>query len=1825
MPIRSQTYDVDASLMLQGKLYSESNGTVYAYLEYYDPAKGFIPSEARKNLDRISIYDPASYNTGNVEIYPLNATRSWGPEHIGETWWNLASVRYYDYEISDNAYRWQNWGQIAPGTSVDVYEWVESPVAPDMWATYVASGTSFVQYGYNYTPTGFVLNSSDPAYTTLTEYNAANQPITRYYFWVANATTLPLPPNRAVTTLQISNLIKSPTSYGVRWYAAIDSRTILVSGVGKYLSGNDTVLSLLYTHQENNQVDYKQYDLLRPNDPASLPSDFFWTKLKDSLTGKDGQDENVPDPYLSDIMRYGTLIRPRQSWFKYRTVAAETYVAEANKLLGTILLVPDINRSNWIKYFDTAEAPPSADYTVGTISSRNALAGIILTGSTVLVLGGADTNNLWKLYQYQYNGGNYIWTELSVQAYNTPNYWYYVDWYLVDSGVTSLTIPKYVVQTENEKDQYAGVNGTLVKVLNRGDGYWAMYKWVGSTLGAWVTVGYQNGTIQISTGVYDGSLNTMLFGTTPFDSTGFDIFPHVEFASMIDGLVYAIFDNPNPAIPGESVYLNQLFFAMINYVLVEQGFVDWLFKTSFIYLRGFKLPLSTSQLYQPDYSDALLAYLNEVKPYHAKVRAFVTQRTWQDNATVYTTDFDNEATGNTSNLAWQQNYQNNPDLIRTLKISLLFDRIASNSVGWDSKTWSVKGWEFENNTYGQPTWGAFTRIRDFYAPTADMIRKDDPNLIPNSDYRGIIMDALGFRFGPGWDYMPWDSPTGFDANQSSFNNYIDVIVQGGVAPVYDKFYGTGTKRTFQLSNIPQSPQTPVVWSDGVLRQYGVDWVIPNWVTGLLLANGGSGYAIGDKLYLAIEPSVAPSTLTVLEVDVNGAILSVALDSSGSYDLFPNGPVRVEYQPYTSGTGIDAMFQPIWGGSTLVFYDAPLSNAAPNVFVLYVGTTFVPAPTGPIDIINDGNQFIQPYVDEDHPEELYKFQIPSSLRIDTYQQASGGSPVIYMRIFKPDGVRDHFPLGIQPMDQSAVIAQLDGRMLTYGLEYDYVINWASNTLVFMEPPVGTSLQLLTISVGGTGTGMQTVVPVSAGIGYQPGDIVTLAGGQSVNYDSARIQVLTVQAVNVAIVSGGIGYSIGDILILANDYQSSETYPVQLTVSNVAVNTGSITAVNLVQLGQYTFTPETFSYETSGSGSGANIAVAWGIDTISVAAPGIYSVRPTQPIAQYSTSGTGTGASFNALFDHQVSQNTFVGDGVNTDFVIASAVPNNDANLLFVTQDGLVLNSSNSDITVNGRVITITPTPSANSTISITLFESTNFSIVQDQEIQLQTGVYVYQLTSPPISTMPPYISTTVAKDGSYLRGPNMDIYLADGYTNSFYAAYVPANLSYLLVYAGDYLQTYLTDYIISGNEILFFVSPVADALVSIVLVDPNIGYDYQIINNYIEFQVSPPIGWGSGAWNNYYGWSPLDPRPTSGQYLKFISYSQDVSYDFRAQSLPGPCYPIVPGNTNGTFVLIDQPYDDSTLMVWINGTMQTLLYDYRLSTVSSVPGWDITGYNIYGWNTEYSGEKAIVFAPNVVVESGDLVTAQYMSALPERAAIAWRTILSDAYQTSTAIADANKTFTLNDVTVYSTSIEVADITVLPQPTATLPGTVWIGDERIDYWIVSEAPTTNLPNRGFLEQLIRGTFNTPVGNVSVLYDTIFYDGDGITTLFPTASGTQPAGGNVVVSIGSAVQVDTAINPEVGTFTIVDNPPGEPAGVYVSFVDPPVVGWRNIRLASPRLEVQINSPISHPIGSTVISAGDQQTIQGGYNWISAPHGLQYSSSTLAQFLLEHPGTRT
>jgi hypothetical protein len=65
--------------------------------------------------------------------------------------------------------------------------------------------------------------------------------------------------------------------------------------------------------------------------------------------------------------------------------------------------------------------------------------------------------------------------------------------------------------------------------------------------------------------------------------------------------------------------------------------------------------------------------------------------------------------------------------------------------------------------------------------------------------------------------------------------------------------------------------------------------------------------------------------------------------------------------------------------------------------------------------------------------------------------------------------------------------------------------------------------------------------------------------------------------------------------------------------------------------------------------------------------------------------------------------------------------------------------------------------------------------------------------------------------------------------------------------------------------------------------------------------------------------------------------------------------------------------------------------------------------------------------------------------------------------------------------------------------------------------------------------------------------------------------------------------------------------------------------VRLATPRAEVKFGSSISHVVGEPVLDASVNLAIPGGYRWAAEANGLQYSKSSMAKFLQDHPGTRS
>ena len=1892
---RAETYKVNTSLMLGAKVYSQTTHNILVVLSYFDPAKGIIPGIADVGLDFKSASDPAKYNKGDPTLYPLNANSAWESEHVGYTWWDLSTVRYIDYEIGSDSYRWKNWGKIAPGTTVDVYEWVRSPVSPSNWAGYISTGKGFAQYGINYAPSGTVRNVSNPAWTQTVEYDSQGNAATWYYFWVKNATTLPLPSDRNLTTLEISNTIANPSAYGISWYAAIDANNIIVSNIGTYLNGANSVMQLLYTQKANNGNDHKQWTLVRSGDPSSTIDNYFWNKLHDSLVGFDGMGNTVPDLNLSLAQRYGTLIRPRQSWFVNQQMAGKIYVDTVNTLLSNIAIVESQTVSNWEYFFNQQEQIPtdsgSYDFVVNTIGERNNITA--KDGQTVLVMPNIDTGYLWVIYQWNYN--SQVWIPIRIQEYNTTAYWDYVDYYDTAAGISNSTIPSTTVATEKDLLNLSVTTGTVVEVANNGANHWEWWQWNGTI---WTQVALQAGTIQLLPSLYDGTgSNINDFNQGGFDSQlGFDINPSIEFSNIINGIRYAIFGSSTSS---NTIELNQIFFAMINYVLSEQGFVDWIVKTSYIVLEGFNNPIYTGELYKSDNIDDLLSYINEIKPYRTKIRQFISSRSMTDNVSVQVTDFDLPVTdgltldiadptdaniiATTSSLqAWYNNYQTNPNLIRTIKTKILFDRVASLSKGWDTVGYNSLGWQYEGGA--TPGYGAWDRIQQYYNPTVGMIPKDSDQLISGTAYKGVILSGLGFNVDLGWQMSPWDNQIGWSGNENNFNNYLDLIISGGVNPIYDSFFGDGSKVAFNLSKVALDVPNTAVWSDNILRVYGQDWIIPNWLTLPNIILGGSNYLVGEILVLDFTPAVAPAKVLVTAVDGTGAITALSIADKGNYDIVPSGTVGLVYPPNRLGMGGGATIQPIWGGRTLVFKHAPSASITNNIFVLFSGETFEPAPTGDFDIIFDGYHFIQPDVAEDHAEELYTTNLTSSMRIDVYTEQASGHPIVYTRTYVADGIRDTFDLGIRPQDQSSVLVSLDGVMMTFGIGNDYVINFSTNKVVFIHPPGSGTIQIVTIGTGGAGLDMAEPYVVYSGTDYAVGDFVTLSGGVGT---FANVEVTSVQVsdsyyhqgweivawdtspwsytggIPAAIANSGNNYVVGDELILVNDGNTVVTTRAMLTVASTNILTGGIVSLTLSEPGNYIVPPATQIFETTGKGVGANIAIAWGASTLSIENHGYYFVRPLEPVSQLTTTGDGFNLTVDATYTTKQGSAVFKGDGITNAFTVTFAITTLDN--IMVTVDGVVIPKTNMSLVGQTTVVLATP-PASNSTIVITSFNTGFFSVVNDQAFTVAPGVQHYQLNVIPGSSLPPYNSILVLQNGLALKPPPMNNYIGNG-TQTVYSMDFAPDTSDLFVYVDNILLTYAVDYAVSNYDVIFVVPPPAQAKITVVYVNLTYGFDFDITGSDIFL-----------------------PTVQAGDNIRIITFTEDYSYGWVADAFNQHGWEIAMWDStnwsydggapahylgNGAYQLSQVTNDPDSMMVFVDGELQSMMWNYSFenkdTVIASVANVSSMSGNVYLTTlsnvaslsvgmmvesvaipadtyiqgiqvghtsiiklsqpaldtdlttlTAHTQASVISFNPEYAPAITSNIVVAYTTFLPNEPPIAWRTLIGDnGNTTSTAIDNNRKTSILNNVYVYSNEIEIANITAI----GAAPGAIWIDNELITYQTLLPAPTVNYPNRGIIGELSRGVGVTSYSPMSV-YDTLYYYGDGVNRYFPAGSATYPLAETVYVD--GVVQINSAFDPAQGTYvsTTVGIPVELPPGRYIVFneanVPPP--GWRNVRIVALNADFNNNAPV-HVSAADVIDASINVAIPGGYQWEPAINGLQHSKSKQARFLLDHSGTRS
>ena len=604
--LRSQGTRVDVSQINRVALYNKKQGEVSVFLDYIDPAKGKIAGVAQGELSYVSHADPALYNN------------QWNYKYKNRLWWDTSTVHYLNAEQGNIDFRTNYWGEAFPGSSIDVYEWIESPTPPSQ---YTGEGTVKDATAFN------IAN----VYDSRTD---STQP--RYYFWVKDIQSVPTEAAfRTISSDSVRSLIEDPKAAGLPHAAFLDNDAVALYNCKQYFADKDTVLSINYDVVRNEGILHSEFELYgRGNTDQAIPKRMY-TKLVDSLAGSDSIGNIVPDPFLSEIEKYGVLTQPRQGLFVNRAAALKVLTQYTN----SILIKAPFARNSSLKNLLSSENIPTVnsgeyDISVDTVQERDFLNTLILTtGYKVLVLEDENSSDYWTIYTLQTDKS---WLLTNIQGYNTADYWNYATYY--DTGYDSTTVPAFQVTSEaNLLTLTTAVTGDVAKVTSNDEGNFSFFA---KTDTGWDEVIIERGTFQFNASMYSFSTGNNNFEVTGFDNDGFDFgafdkVPAQEIRQIVDALKNDVF------IGDYEINMNELFFRLMEYALNENNFSqDWLFKTSFITVAHKIRSLDQYNTFKFDNTDFIEDFINEVKPYKTKIREYVSKYDKTDLFQGDTTDFD---------------------------------------------------------------------------------------------------------------------------------------------------------------------------------------------------------------------------------------------------------------------------------------------------------------------------------------------------------------------------------------------------------------------------------------------------------------------------------------------------------------------------------------------------------------------------------------------------------------------------------------------------------------------------------------------------------------------------------------------------------------------------------------------------------------------------------------------------------------------------------------------------------------------------------------------------------------------------------------------------------------------------------------------------------------------------------------------------------------------------------------------------------------------------------------------------------------------------------
>jgi hypothetical protein len=630
--IRQQTPVVDIDLLNSVFMYDRFLGSSKQYFDFFDPLQGRVLGAVRQNLDFIGAIDPAAYNVGPVNNYG----DAWTQARVGQIWWNTTNTRFIDPNQDDIVYASRRWGQLFPGSRVEVFQWISSTVPP---AQYTGPGTARD------------INS----YSVTSNIDAQGLFQTTYFFWVTGVRTVDRAARKTLSVDTITRYIEAPRSSGIAYIAPINASTIAIYNGLPFIQAEDTVLHVEYDQQRNQDAVHLEYQLIPQGRGDGFLTDSLYRKLQDSFCGVDIAGNLVPDPFLPPSELYGVQFRPRQSLFANRFLALENYLVAANRVMATLPLA----ETRRFPLLDSEEPEPAAGS--GAWNKRVAndvelsyqdLAQVPI-GYLYLVQSDATNDGLWTIYEVQAGmaSGSRILALVRVQNYDTKRYWSFIDWYA--PGYDPLTVISAEVATFSDLETITVAPGSSVKVTANAQGKFEIYLF---EAGVYTRVGLESGTIAISPEIWDYSIGRFGFDVEVFDAQYFDQEPVTETRRIIQAINQEIF------IDDLAIERNRLLVLMFNFILSEQVAPLWLTKTSLIDVDHVIRNLQPFQIYRQDNQDFVLNYIQEVKPYHTQIREFNLIYQGNDVYDGTVTDFDVPAFWDSSqNLFISPVLDDNPD------------------------------------------------------------------------------------------------------------------------------------------------------------------------------------------------------------------------------------------------------------------------------------------------------------------------------------------------------------------------------------------------------------------------------------------------------------------------------------------------------------------------------------------------------------------------------------------------------------------------------------------------------------------------------------------------------------------------------------------------------------------------------------------------------------------------------------------------------------------------------------------------------------------------------------------------------------------------------------------------------------------------------------------------------------------------------------------------------------------------------------------------------------------------------------------------------------